>query len=135
MPETPHPLLSRLVGMRLASVQFVLNDYVRLHFESNALDGEMPILDCFAWPRIEVRGRVWAEADAGYGDVMRRLAPGDVLEVVEVPGHGMRIVLDTGALIIDPRLDEVVVEIALLNMGDGGWGVWRPGDHPFAHLR
>lgn len=120
--------------MRLASVQFVLNDYVRLHFESNALDGDLPVLDCFAWPRIDVADREWREADAGYGDVFRRLAPGDVLEAAEAPGHGMSVVLDTGTLIIDPRLDEVVVEIALLAMGDGSWDVWRPGDPGFEHL-
>jgi hypothetical protein len=57
-------------------------------------------------------------------------------------GDGLRIVLSSGEIHINPALDEVHVEIALLQLrgspelGEPGtWMCWRPGEESFEHLR
>lgn len=127
--------LSELIGDRLASIEFVLNDYVQLRFDGSPEAGESPALSCFVWPVVEAHGRVWHELDLGYADALRRLAPGTVLEASDSIGTGIRNVLDTGIVQLNPRADEVVVEIALLRgLSDGGLMVWRLGEDAFAHL-
>ncbi|GAA2458623.1 hypothetical protein [Agromyces soli] len=131
----PAQPLSELIGDRLGSIEFVLNDYMQFRFDGSPGVEESPVLSCFVWPTVEARGRVWREPDLGYADAVRRLAPGTVLEASDSIGAGIRIVLDTGIVRIDPSPDEVVVEIALLRgLSDGGWMVWRPGEDAFAHL-
>lgn len=41
-PYVPNDLLSRLVGDRMYSVEFVLNDYVQFRFDGSA-QGERPV--------------------------------------------------------------------------------------------
>jgi hypothetical protein len=130
----PNELLSRLVGDRMYSVEFVLNDYVQLRFGGPPNGGPV-VLNCYVWPAVECAGRTWREPDLGYADALRKLSPGVVSATSEATGTGVRIDLDTGAVVIHPALDEVVVEIALLMGFDDGAGmVWRPGEDSFEDL-
>jgi hypothetical protein len=131
----PNELLSRLVGDRMYSVEFVLNDYVQLRFDGTP-GGERPVtLNCYIWPVLEVDGHLWRESDLGYADALRRLTPGTVLSTNEATSAGIRIALDTGILVINPSPDEVDVEIAeIAGFQDGSWMVWRPGEDSFEHL-
>ncbi|MGX9294167.1 hypothetical protein [Tsukamurella paurometabola] len=130
----PGSLLARLVGVRLYAVTFVVNDYVQLQFDREP-SGAPVLFNVDVWPTVEYGGRTWREPDLGYADAMRRLTPGVVRSSVERIGSGIRIELDTGALVIDPTIDEVFVEIGLLcGFPDGAWTVWRPGEGCFAGL-
>ena len=127
-------LLSRLVGVRLYAVTFVVNDYVQLQFEGEP-SGPPVTFNVDVWPTIEYEARTWREPDLGYADAMRKLTPGTVQSTVDRVGAGIRIELDTGAVVIDPTIDEVYVEIGYLSgFADGAWAVWRPGEGCFAHL-
>ena len=125
--------LSRLVGQRMYSVGFVLNDYVQLAFDGGpgSLDAG---LNCYVWPVVESSGRRWYESDLGYADALRKLTPGTVSSTTERTGAGIRIELDTGSIVIHPKLEEVYVEIAELSFTDGTWMVWRAGEDSFEDL-
>lgn len=130
----PNELLSRLVGDRMYSVEFVLNDYVQLRFDGTSAAGPVT-LNCYVWPVVKIVDRFWHEHDLGYADALRRLTPGTVTSTSEVTGTGIRINLDTGAIVIHPAKDEVFVEIAeLMGFPDGAWMVWRPGENSFEDL-
>ena len=131
----PNELLSRLVGERMYSVEFVLNHYVQLRFDGTPGAGNPVVLNCYVWPMVESDGRTWRESDLGYADALRRLTPGNVSSTVERTGVGLRIDLDTGAIVIHPSLDEVYVEIAhIMGFSDASWMVWRPGEDSFEDL-
>lgn len=117
------------------SVEFVLNDYVQLRFDGTPGAGAPVIVNCFVWPVVEAEGRSWREPDLGYADMLRRLTPGTVLSTSEATGTGIRIVLDTGSVLINPTAEETYVEIAeITGFHDGSWMVWRPGEESFEHL-
>lgn len=135
MTYTPNALLSRLVGDRLVAVTFVLNGDLHLQFD----DASMNVA---VWPTLTADGRVWREPDLGYGDVLRRLCDGTVVSTSEQSGDGLRIVLTTGEIHINPTIEEVYVEIATLHVRaaagstqPGEWMCWRPGEDSFEHLR
>jgi hypothetical protein len=131
----PNELLSRLVGDRMYSVEFVLNDYAQLRFDGTPGAGNPVVLNCFVWPVVEAEAGSWHEADLGYADALRRLTPGEVLSTSEEAGAGIRIVLDTGTLVVNPTAEEIFVEIAeVRGFHDGSWMVWRPGEDSFEHL-
>lgn len=124
MAYVPNELLSRLVGERMYSVEFVLDDYVQLRFDGSPNPAGPIIVNCFVWPTVRREGRVWREVELGYADALRRLTPGTVTSTSEQPGAGIRITLDTGTVILDPKLDDVFVEIAeLRGFADGAWMV------------
>jgi hypothetical protein len=130
----PNELLSRLVGDRMYSVEFVLNDYVQLRFDGDPKRGPVT-LNCYVWPQIAMGGQMWREPDLGYADALRRLLPGMVVSTTEGTGEGIRIELDTGTVIIHPSIDEVHVEIAeLMGFADRAWMTWRPGEDSFEDL-
>jgi hypothetical protein len=132
----PNRLLSRLVGERLYSVEFVLNDYVQLRFDGTPGAGSPVVLNCYVWPAVLRAGHLWHEPELGYADALRRLAPGTVIATAEQTGIGIRIDLDTGAVLIHPGRDEVYVEIAeITGFDDRAWMVWRPGEDSFEDLR
>jgi hypothetical protein len=58
---------------------------------------------------IERSGRIWRESDLGYADTLRKLTPGTVSSTTERTGAGIRIELDTGAIVVHPKLEEVYV--------------------------
>lgn len=64
-PYVPNALLSRLVGFRLYSVQFVM-DYVQLRFDGPTED--MPVLNCDMLPVTELAGRTVRPGEVGYAD-------------------------------------------------------------------
>jgi len=130
----PNELLSRLVGQRMYSVEFVLNDYVQFRFDGDQQTGH-DTFNCYVWPAVQQNGRLWREQDLGYADALRRLAPGTVVSTAEVTGEGIRIELDTGAVVIHPAKEEIFVEIAELSgFADGRWMTWRPGEDSFEDL-
>ena len=131
----PNELLSRLIGVRMYSVEFVLNSYVQLRFDGTPGTTNVVVLNCYVWPVVENSGRAWHESDLGYADALRKLTPGTVSSTVEQTGIGIRIELDSGAIVIHPKMEEVHVEIAMI-MGftDGAWMVWRPGEDSFEDL-
>lgn len=133
-PKTyePNGLLSRLVGQRMYSVEFVLNDFVQFRFDGSPSVGNSVTFSCYVWPVVEFDGRRWREIEDGYADALRRLTPGTVISTEEQTGSGLRIALDTGVLVIHPAPDEVHVEIAVLaGFEDRRWMVWRPGEESF----
>lgn len=133
-PYTPNGLLSRIVGNRLYSVEFVM-DYVQLRFDGDEIARGPVVLNCFAWPRVEFRDRSWSEPELGYADALRGLIPGTVKATAESTGVGLRVELDTGTVVLHPVLDDVYVEIAeLQGFDDGAWMVWRPGEESFEDL-
>ena len=83
-PYVPYELLSRLVGDRLYSVEFVLNDYVQLRFDGAPGAGPLT-LNCYVWPVIQQAGRRWHERDLGYADALRRVAPRGVVCTPQAP--------------------------------------------------
>ncbi|ASN22433.1 hypothetical protein CGK93_09535 [Arthrobacter sp. YN] len=131
----PNELLSRLVGIRMYSVEFVLNDYVQLRFDGEPKADGPIVLNSYVWPVVESAGRSWREPELGYADALRRLTPGTVVSTGEATGTGIRIELDTGTVVIHPAVDEVYVEIAMLiGFEDRSWMVWRPGEESFEDL-
>lgn len=129
----PNELLSRLVGLRLFSVQFVL-DYVQLRFDGPGED--MPVLTCHVLPSVERDGRAWRDGDVGYADVLRGLISGTVLATTEETGRGLRLEFSGGVVTLHPDREELVgPEIALLSgFSDRAWMCWRPGEQPFEDL-
>jgi hypothetical protein len=135
MVYVPNDLLSRLVGERMYSVEFVINDYVQLRFDGTPGAGNPVILNCYVWPVIESSGRTWRESDLGYADALRKLTPGTVSSTTEQTGVGIRIELETGVIVIHPSLEDVYVEIAeIMGFTGGAWMVWRPGEDSFEDL-
>lgn len=130
----PNGLLSRLVGQRMYSVEFVLNDYVQFRFDGDESPGHVTF-NSYVWPVVQQDGRLWRERDLGYADALRRLTPGKVVSSTEVTGEGIGIELDTGAVVIHPAKEEIFIEIAELSgFADGRWMAWRPGDDSFEDL-
>ncbi|GAA1438438.1 hypothetical protein [Leifsonia poae] len=133
--EMPIDVLSELLGDRMYSVEFVVNDYVQFRFDGQTGTNHPVVLNSYVWPSIEALGRTWHETDLGYADAIRQLAPGVVQSAVEATGTGIRIELDTGVIVIHPLLEEVFVEIAeLMGLRSGAWVVWRPGEESFEDL-
>jgi hypothetical protein len=129
MGYIPNDLLSRLVGCRLYSVQFVM-DYLQLWFDDDA--DNRPLLSCDIWPEIIIDGVTYREPDLGYGDALRRLIPGTVVATDEATGVGLRLTFDRGALVLHPAAQEIHAEIASLSgFTDGAVMVWRPGEDSF----
>ena len=126
-PGTSGELLGRLVGDRLVSVSFVLDDYVQLQFDEASMNIEV-------FPQVFYAGRLWRDEDLGYADAFRRLGGHEVIATSGRSGDGLRIGLDNGEIHINPGRDEAVVEIASLRVGDSRWDSWRPGEGPFEHL-
>jgi hypothetical protein len=62
----PNELLSRLVGERMYSVEFVLNDYVQLRFDGTASGSGPVVLNSYVWPVIDAAGSgIRIELDTG----------------------------------------------------------------------
>lgn len=129
----PNELLSRLVGSRLYSVQFVM-DYVQLRFDSPTED--RPFLNCEVMPSVETPTGVIGPGELGYADALVALIPGEVIGTTEETGSGLRFEFASGAVVLHPRLDDLVgPEIAYLSgFADGQWVCWRPGEEPFEDL-
>jgi hypothetical protein len=129
----PNELLSRLVGFRLYSVQFVM-DYIQLRFDGPTQD--MPILNCDVMPAVAISGHTFTAGLLGYADALCSLIPGTVVHTEEATGIGLRIALDNGTLELHPaRADIMWPEIAVLNgFTDGQWMCWRPGEESFEDL-
>lgn len=89
----PDELLSRLVGFRLFSVQFV-TDYVQLRFDGPTPD--MPILNCEVMPEIETPGGLIAPGQLGYADALVALIPDEAVRTAEESGSGLRIEFESG---------------------------------------
>lgn len=129
----PNELLSRLVGFRLYSAQFVMG-YVQLRFDGPTDD--MPVLNCDVMPAVETLDRLVRSGDVGYADALVALIPEEVIGTTEARGSGLRIAFASGTVVLHPGLDDLVgSEIALLGgFADGQWMCWRPGEDSFDDL-
>lgn len=129
----PNGLLSRLVGFRLYSVQFVM-DYVQLRFDGPTDD--MPFLNCDVMPVIETQAGAIGFGELGYTDALVALIPEEVVRATEATGGGLRIEFSSGTVVLHPRFDDLVgPEIAYLSgFTDGQWMCWRPGEESFEDL-
>jgi hypothetical protein len=129
----PNGLLGRLSGMRLFSVQFVL-DYVQLRFDGRTPD--TPVLNCYAMPAVTAQAGHFVDGQPGYADALRSLIPGVVARTQEATGLGLRIELDTGSAVLHPPAGDLAgPEIALLlGFEDRQWMCWRPGEESFEDL-
>jgi len=129
-------LLSRLVGMRLLSVEFIL-DYAVVRFDG---DPALPQaqLTCDVMPHVETAdGSRRRDGEEGYLEALRALIGHEVISTSEGPSTGLRIAVETGgALRLNPAPGELTgPEIALLTgFDDGAWMCWRPGEEAFEHL-
>ena len=129
----PNELLSRLVGFRLYSLQFVM-DYVQFRFDGATED--MPVLNCDVMPAVETPAGVAVPGDPGYADQLVALIPDEVVGTTEATGGGVRIEFPSATVVLDPKADELVgPEIALLGgFADGQSMCWRPGEEAFEGL-
>lgn len=136
MAYVRNELLSRLVGMRLLSVEFIL-DYVVLRFDGDPAHPKAA-LSCDVMPHAEgLDGTRFRDGQAGYVGALRSLIGYDVTATSEGTGGGLRVeVAGRGAVVLDPSVDELTgPEIAMLSgFPDGAWMVWRPGEEAFEHL-
>ena len=130
----PNELLSRLVGFRLYSVQFVM-DYVQLRFHGPTED--MPVLNCDVMPAVETSAGLIVPGDPGYADTLVALIRDEVVRTTEATGSGLRIEFASGTVVLHPKADDFVgPEIALLGgFEDGQWMCWRPGEESFEDPR
>jgi hypothetical protein len=126
----PNELLSRLVGCRLYSIEFVM-DYVQLRFDGSTED--MPVLNCDVLPVVETPTGSMAPGQVGWADALRALIPLHVVATAEKTGQGLRVEFEKGAIRLHPNInDETGPEIALLTgFRDGRWMCWRPGEESF----
>ncbi|GIF13638.1 hypothetical protein Ate01nite_36700 [Actinoplanes teichomyceticus] len=126
----PNELLSRLVGFRLYSIEFVM-DYVQLRFDGPTAD--MPVLNCDVLPVVELPTGSIAPGQVGWADALRELISGHVVATTERTGQGIRIEFEGGAVRLHPDIDHLTgPEIALLTgFKDGSWMCWRPGEYAF----
>ena len=126
----PNELLSRLVGCRLYSIEFVM-DYVQLRVGGPT--GDMPLLNCDVLPVVETPSGSIAAGQVGWADALRALISGQVVATAERAGQGLRVEFDGAAIRLHPDIDEETgPEIALLTgFKDGRWMCWRPGEESF----
>lgn len=129
----PNELLSRLIGFRLFSVQFVM-DSVQLRFDGPTDD--LPVLNCDVLPSVERAGELLSPGDLGYADGLCAFIPQCVEATAERTGVGLRLEFDGGAIVVHPRREDVIgAEIGLLEgFTDGRWMCWRPGEDSFEDL-
>lgn len=136
MAYVPNELLGRLVGMRLLSVEFIL-DYVVLRFDGDAAQPNA-VLSCDVVPHAEASdGARLRDGQSGYVRTLRSLIGHDVTATSEGMGGGLRVeIAGRGAVVIDPAMEELTgPEIAMLSgFPDNAWMVWRPGEEAFEHL-
>ncbi|MFJ5061148.1 hypothetical protein ACIP96_17235 [Streptomyces nigra] len=126
-------LLSRLVGFKLYSVQFVA-DYVQLRFEGSSDD--MPVLTCDVLPTVTLSGRQFSPAEPGWAGALRGLIFQKVTATAEETGIGIKVDFVSGSVQVHPTWDELVgPEIAQLSgFEDRRFMVWRPGEDAFEDL-
>ena len=129
----PNELLSRLVGSRLFSVQFV-HDYVQLWFDGPGDD--LPLMNCYVMPTVEAGGRTLSDGMQGYADALRGFIPQLVARTQEETRLGLRVEFADGAIVLHPNRDDLNgPEIALLTgFADQDWMCWRPGEESFEDL-
>ncbi len=120
-------LLHRLQGEELSSVIFV-KDYLQLDFAG-------PRLTCLAWPVLTIEGAEFTVEAAGYRDRLCSYI-GETVTAVQVDAAvGLLLRFGHKSLRIRPRIDDLEgPEIALLQLPDGEWDVWRPGEGVFTSL-
>lgn len=127
-------LLSRLVGSRLQSVQFI-EGYVQLTFDS-VDSAEVPVLTCEVMPVVDRSTGPVSDRELGYADALRSLIGEQVTTTSEAPGRGLRIEFGAAALVVRPGVAELrgPVIAMLSDFGDGSSESWGPGSGAFDYL-
>ena len=134
MTYVPNKLLSRLVGCRLYSVQFVI-DLVYLCFDTDTSE-DTPVIRCDNMPAVHTATTRLRDGDVGYADALRSMIPEHVARTFEATGQGLRIDFANASITFRPTWDELVSpEIAMLSgFADGQEMVWLPGGDSFEYL-
>lgn len=129
--DDPESLLSRLVGAELAQVVFVM-DTLQLRFQDGPTN-DFPTLNCDVMPAVEGPDGTVRPDDAGHTDALVALIQQRVTAATVRTGHGLRIELGDAAVVMHPRVEDLVgPEIALLQgFDDREWMCWRPGQDGF----
>ena len=118
-------LLLELCGETLSSVVFVA-DYLQLDFNG-------PRLTCFVWPQVTSGDNTHSHDEPGYRDALCALIFDGLIDTTESPEQGLVLTFTRSSLTINPEPDELTgPEIAMLHLDDERWGIWRPGEGPFA---
>jgi hypothetical protein len=127
-------MLSRLVGYRLYSVQFVI-DLAYLYFDSTASD-DKPVLRCDNPAVVQTATARLRDGDAGYADALRSVISDHVVRTFEAPGQGLQIDFASASITFRPTQDELVSpEIAMLSgFADGQETIWLVGGSSFEYL-
>lgn len=127
-------LLSRLVGYRLQSVEFV-STYLQLSFVS-AESSEAPVLTCETMPVVITTAGPRTDGHAGYADAIRALIDQHVSATFEGPSEGLRIEFDRSTMELRPTAAELTgpVVAMLSDFRDGRSMSWRPGGDAFEYL-
>ena len=112
-----------LLGNRLSSVEFVVNDYVQLRFDG-------PTLNAYSRPVVSAGGRDFRWGEVGYRDALCDRVLARIRVAWASPGE-IVIEMDDGSRItVSNRAEDVVgAESAELSTNSGLW-VWRPGEWP-----
>jgi hypothetical protein len=118
--ETP---FVSLLGERLSSVEFVLNDYVQLRFDG-------PTLNAYSHPVVTVAGRTFRWGEIGYRDALCERILAVVRAAWAAPEEIVIQLGDDSTIAVSNRVEEVMgAEAAELSTPNGLW-VWRPGEWP-----
>lgn len=116
-------MLIELVQAELASVVFV-RDHVQLDFDG-------PRFTFWVWPRVQIPTGTYDEGDPGYRDALCSLINARVIATNESSEIGIHLDFNSGSLGVGPNPTLVGPEIAMLQMPDGPWAIWRPGEDTF----
>lgn len=127
-------LLSRLVGYRLQSVQFI-GSYVQLGFDLDA-SPDAPVLTCEVMPVVDRPAGPVSDREPGYADALRSLIGEQVAATSEAAGQGIRIDFGAAALMMRPGVADLrgPVIAMLSDFSDGSSESWRPGSGAFDYL-
>lgn len=134
MSAAPDSLVSRLEGLRLHEVSFVLHQ-VRLRFTtSGGLDG--PMLTCTVLPSVTVDGKVVGSSDERWAGMLRGLITEHVQSTHELTGVGIRLEFAHGSVRLHPPQHyRDGTEVARLEgLGDQTVRIWRSGSECFADV-
>lgn len=107
-----------IVGERLSSVEFVLNDYVQLRFDG-------PTLSAYNWPVVTAAGQTFRWDEPGYRDALCER----ICSTVQAAGAGDdEIVLqfsDGASVTISTRAEDTVGAEAASFVGQSEAWVWQ----------
>lgn len=118
--ETP---FASLLGERLSSVEFVLNDYVQLRFDG-------PTFNAYSHPVVTVAGRTFRWGETGYRDALCERILAVVRAAWAAPEEIVIQLGEDSTIAVSNRVEDVMgAEAAEHFYAQRALG-WRPGEWP-----